>query len=140
MADEEGARVLVVEDDVGIRTLLSRVLEFAGYAVRTAAHGEEALELASAWRPDLIVLDLNMPVMDGRAFCTEARRRPSMTGIPVVIVSSEATSEAACAPCRPAAYLAKPFSPVALSEIVVAVLTGSPTVTSTTAEVRPATD
>jgi len=115
-------RVLVVDDAAGIRLLLARLLEEAGYATRTVANGGEALELLSSWPADLILLDLTMPVMDGRAFCREAQRRPFVAAIPIVIVSSEAASEADCAPCRPAACVSKPFSPRALLDIIRAVL------------------
>ena len=116
------ARVLIVDDDARLRLLVSRVLGDTGYAIRAAANGAEALAFLPAWRPDVILLDLNMPIMDGRVFCLELERQPAFATIPIVVVSSEATSEAACAPCRPAAYVAKPFSPSTLLETVDAVL------------------
>ena len=119
------ARVLIVDDDARLRRLVACVLEDSGHATRTATNGAEALASLPAWRPDLILLDLNMPIMDGRVFCLELERRPAFATIPIVVVSSEATSAAACAPCRPAAFLAKPFSPTALLETIDAVLAGA---------------
>src|SRR5581483_10950225 len=69
-------RVLVVEDDRGIRDLLAAVLTDEGFDVRQAANGKEALAVLERWQPDAILLDLMMPVMDGWTFRREQRRRP----------------------------------------------------------------
>jgi CheY-like chemotaxis protein len=62
------ARVLVVDDEADLRHLFSVVLTEGGYAVREAANGAEGLSIAQAWRPDVILLDLMMPVMNGWQF------------------------------------------------------------------------
>ena len=81
-------RVLVVEDDETIRNLVVDVLSNEGYAVTQAANGVAALREVAGEKPDAIVLDLMMPVMDGRAFLraysTEFPNRP----IPIVLVSA----------------------------------------------------
>jgi len=81
-------QILVVEDDDAIRGLVGEVLRSDGYDVREAANGVEALEQVRAERPDLIVLDLMMPVMDGWAFVEECRRKPGCEEVPIVVTSA----------------------------------------------------
>lgn len=81
--------VLIVEDNADIRETLREVLELAGYAVATAANGGEACAQLAADAPDLIVLDLMMPVMDGWQFLDRLRADgdAAMAATPVVVVS-----------------------------------------------------
>ncbi len=81
-----GKRVLVVDDDPDIRELLSSALGDEGFEVAPAANGEEALAVISTFRPDVIVLDLMMPVMDGWQFASELRARDQE--IPLVLLSA----------------------------------------------------
>jgi two-component system chemotaxis response regulator CheY len=78
-------RVLVVDDDASIRELLSTALEDDGYEVVPARNGEDALSVCERWRPDVIVLDLMMPVMDGWTFAKRLRERDT---IPIVVLSA----------------------------------------------------
>ena len=80
-------RVLVVEDDDAIRSVIAEVLEERGFRVDHAANGAEALELIEVRRPDVVVLDLLMPVMHGWAFMEEYARRTHGQQIPIVVVS-----------------------------------------------------
>ena len=81
--------ILVVDDDQDIRDTLTELLVDEGYAVVSAAHGGEALStLRREPRPDLILLDLMMPVMDGWQFRAEQSRDPAIADIPVVVVSA----------------------------------------------------
>ncbi|HWL84368.1 MAG TPA: response regulator [Polyangiaceae bacterium] len=81
--------ILVVDDDVDIRETISMILEDEGYAVACACNGLEALEyLRENGAPDLILLDLMMPVMDGAEFCARKRQDPRFSDIPVVIVTA----------------------------------------------------
>lgn len=83
----EGARrILVVDDDETIRRLVSLILNRAGYAVVLAADGREALQQIEAARPDLVVLDLMMPVLDGWGVLAHLRRMSDPP--PVVILSA----------------------------------------------------
>jgi CheY-like chemotaxis protein len=80
--------VLVVDDDRGVRELLTRSLSFEGFDVMEAANGQDALtQLRTGRRPGVIVLDLRMPVMDGWAFRVAQRADPRIARIPVVILS-----------------------------------------------------
>ena len=81
-------QILVVEDDDAIRGLVTEVLRDDGYDVREATNGVEALDRLREERPDLIVLDLMMPVMDGWAFVEECRRQPCCDDVPIVVTSA----------------------------------------------------
>ncbi len=81
-------QILVVEDDDAIRGLVSDVLRDDGYQVQEAANGLEALEVLRTHRPDLIVLDLMMPVMDGWAFVEECRSEKTCDDVPIVVTSA----------------------------------------------------
>jgi DNA-binding response OmpR family regulator len=87
-AVSQNGRVLVVEDDSPIRSMLSDVLTDAGFGVLAASDGYEALQLLHAARPDLIVLDLMLPRMSGWAFLERAQGELSRANIPVVILSA----------------------------------------------------
>ncbi|MFM7320635.1 MAG: response regulator [Armatimonadota bacterium] len=79
---------LVVDDDPATRSLLARILEKVGWSVREAADGRSAMEQVVAQPPDLILLDLVMPGMDGFEFVTELRKHPEYSGVPVVVVTA----------------------------------------------------
>ena len=83
-------RILVVDDEPAILEALSEVLVEEGYSVETAANGALALQRldAAAPRPDVVLTDLMMPVMDGRALAAEVRRRPALHGLHVVAMSA----------------------------------------------------
>jgi CheY-like chemotaxis protein len=81
-------QILVVEDDEAIRGLVSDVLRDDGYQVREASNGIEALEQLRAGKPDLIVLDLMMPVMDGWAFVEECRINTFCNDVPIIVTSA----------------------------------------------------
>lgn len=83
-------RILIVEDKATSRELLRTVLEKQGYAITEAADGEEALRQARADVPDLILLDLQMPVRDGYAVLTELRREGRFKTVPIVAVTASA--------------------------------------------------
>jgi CheY-like chemotaxis protein len=82
------ALVLIIEDDREIRDTLADVFEVDGYDVTHASNGLEGLAQARQQHPDVIVLDLMMPVMDGWQFREEQKRDPSIADVPVVVVSA----------------------------------------------------
>ncbi|HUW50990.1 MAG TPA: cache domain-containing protein [Sulfuricella sp.] len=81
-------RVLVVDDDVGVRDYLTQLLQEQGYDVISAADGQAAMGAAQAHRPDLITMDLAMPVMDGRTAIARLRSDPELQHIPIMVVSA----------------------------------------------------
>jgi two-component system response regulator MprA len=98
----------VVDDDPDILDAICDILDVEGYAVARARHGEEALERVAESRPDLILLDLMMPVMDGITFAHALRGRRIEPEIPVVVVSADGNPQKA-ASIGARGFLAKPF-------------------------------
>jgi CheY-like chemotaxis protein len=101
-------RALVVDDEPSIRGFLALALEDAGYAVETASDGVVALHVLDQWRPDVILLDLMMPHMDGWSFRSEQLARPELASIPVVVLSAALDGQIRTRELRPAAALPKP--------------------------------
>jgi DNA-binding response OmpR family regulator len=83
------ARLLIVEDDIIIRTLLSKRLRAAGYQVELAQNGREGLEAARRFRPDLILTDWMMPVMDGASLIAALRAEPALRRTFVILLTSK---------------------------------------------------
>ena len=82
-------RILVVDDEPAIRTVLVQSLCDEGFDVAEAHNGQEALELARQALPDVILLDLSMPVMDGTTFLAESGSTDELTDIPLIVLSAE---------------------------------------------------
>ena len=106
-------RILVVDDEPDIRELIGDTLRFAGWTTLFAADGEEALTRIAADPPDLIVLDVMMPRLDGRSVVQRVRADPRTAATPVVMVSArgQAADVERGLAAGAAAYLVKPFSP-----------------------------
>lgn len=85
--------VLVVEDSDDVRESYVRWLEKAGYSVREARDGAEAMRLASESRPDLVLLDISLPGMDGYALAKRWHREPGMASVPVIVLSGRSGEE-----------------------------------------------
>src|SRR3954467_10770470 len=109
------ARLLVVEDEPNIRELLSTSLRFAGFEVHTAEDGASALKLAESERPDLLVLDVMLPDMDG--FSVTRRLRDQGRSVPVVFLTARDGNEDKVTGLTVGGddYVTKPFS---LEEVV----------------------
>jgi two-component system response regulator MprA len=106
--EQIGGRVLVVEDDVDIADVLRRSLRNEGYEVRTSADGTEALDVAAGFVPDLVVLDLGLPGLDGIEVC---RRLRSDGDVPILMLTARAETEDRVTGLDSGAddYLIKPF-------------------------------
>lgn len=102
-------RVLVVDDEDQIRRAVGRALSSRGFLVEQAEDGEQALAAATAFDPDLVVLDLNMPVLDGFAVCRELRRTNT---VPILVLSvrEDASDKVEALDLGADDYLTKPFS------------------------------
>jgi CheY-like chemotaxis protein len=92
-SQEQTATVLLVEDTEDNRFMMRRLLEMAGYQVVEATNGEEAVKLAESERPDLILMDLSLPVIDGLAATRAIRKLDGFKGTPIVAVSAHDTSD-----------------------------------------------
>ncbi len=106
-------RILVVDDDAELVELLSFNLRGAGYSVGTANDGIEALKKARSLRPDLVVLDLMLPELDGFAVCETLRRDAELSSVPIVMLTAMSSQLARLNGYESGAtvYLTKPFSP-----------------------------
>ena len=101
--------VLVVDDDDAIRDLVAMVLADAGYTVRTAADGAAAVALARATKPALILMDVNLPRLDGLSACRALRDDARTAKLPITIMSSMPVQDQQLRACRADRFLAKPF-------------------------------
>lgn len=114
----EGAhrKILVVDDAPALRALLGDTLSLAGFDVAQASNGHEGLETAVSFRPDLIVMDLTMPVMDGLEATRQMRAQPALAKVPIIIASAATTAEtsAACLAAGADLCLPKPIDPAGL--------------------------
>jgi DNA-binding response OmpR family regulator len=122
VAIDVSSRVLVVDDDALIRDTLATALGDEGYAVRVATDGRAALDTLGSWQPDVIVLDLMMPVMDGRAFRVAQRSVAETAHIPVIVLSAAHEIHTRAVGLEPAAIFAKPFDLGALLDAIAGVL------------------
>ena len=82
------ATILVVDDEQPLRDLLADVLELDGHRVLVAANGREALAIARRDRPDLVVSDVMMPLLNGVRLCQQLKADPSTASVPVILMSS----------------------------------------------------
>jgi two-component system cell cycle response regulator DivK len=106
-------RILIVEDQEDNRAILRDLLSQAGYSLIEAADGEEGVKLAQSERPDLILMDIQLPVIDGYEATRRIKGVPDLKSIPIIAVTSYALSgdeaKARAAGCD--GYVTKPFSP-----------------------------
>jgi DNA-binding response OmpR family regulator len=117
-------RVLIVEDNDQIRSLLGDALADAGFDARAASNGAEALALADRWQPDAIVLDLMMPVMDGATFLRQRQRVPALASVPVLVLSAHPKPDLLLDGLDVTVVLRKPYDLDELLEAVDAVCAG----------------
>ncbi len=106
-------KILIAEDERDIRDLIGFTLRFAGYEVVAAQNGEEAFRLASEERPDLVLMDVRMPVMTGSEACRVIKSDPELKQIPVVFLSAKGQESEIKTGLEAGAieYLLKPFAP-----------------------------
>jgi two-component system alkaline phosphatase synthesis response regulator PhoP len=106
-------RILIVEDDPDIAHLVARYLDKAGFTVEHAAGGREALHAIASRRPDLVILDLMLPQLDGLEVCRQIRNDPATAALPIIMLTARAEESERIVGLELGAddYLAKPFSP-----------------------------
>jgi two-component system cell cycle response regulator DivK len=119
-----GANILYIEDNPGNRMLVRRILEAEGYTMREAIDGPAGLEMAAAERPDLILLDINLPEIDGYDLARRMRAMPNLEGVPILAVTAnvmqgdrERTMAAGCN-----GFIPKPIDVDKLPQLVKAAL------------------
>jgi len=106
--DGELRRILVVDDDDELAEVVRQVLRDAGHSVATVRHGAAALELVSHHSPDLILLDLSMPIMDGWSFVTQYRRTAKQ-GARIVLLTANQHAPEIARTLQADGYITKPF-------------------------------
>ncbi|HEV3471725.1 MAG TPA: response regulator [Actinomycetota bacterium] len=117
---ENEKRILVADDDPVILRLIQVNLELEGYKVLTANNGEEAVATATSETPDLVILDIMMPRLDGYQTCEQLKANDATKDIPVVFLSAKA-QQADIEKGKSYGveeYLTKPFDPTELIEVV----------------------
>ena len=109
-------RVLLVDDDAPLRSLLHATLPADDFDVREAGSAEQALEVIRFWRPELVLLDVNLPGLDGLSLCTDLVRRG--TDASVILLTGEQVSETTARLAGAKAVVRKPFSPLELLALI----------------------
>ncbi len=120
--------MLVIEDDADTRHLLADILVARGYQVDTALDGTQALARLNQQAPDLVTLDLNMPILDGRQVLERMRTTSGCTHIPVLILSGALESPQWIRSYKAAGYLSKPFTLEALTRAVESLAPNRPSI------------
>lgn len=116
-AELAAQHILVVEDDTATRQVVTEALSDEGFAVVGAQDGAQALRLAAVTHPDLIVLDLGLPVLDGPGFASRWRERADSAGVPIVVMSGRPEGRATAKAMSAAAFLSKPLDLHDLAEL-----------------------
>jgi DNA-binding response OmpR family regulator len=117
--DASGARLLVVDDEIALRDMLERGLRRAGFRARGVADGKSALDVVRRWDPELIILDVMLPGLDGFALLPSLRR---LTEVPIIMLSAKTETDEKIRGllCGADDYVAKPFE---LRELIVRITT-----------------
>ena len=104
-------KILLVDDDVDLVKVMSGALESKAYEVVVAYNGQEGMEKARKEKPDLVILDILMPVADGFTFADQFRKDPSLAKIPVLALTSFSESLGQPFPFDVTEYIVKPIKP-----------------------------
>jgi len=111
-------RILVIDDEAPLREYMARTLAGAGYAVVTASDGREGVAAAQAQTPDVVVVDVNLPHLDGYGVLAQLRAREATAATPVVFCSGDCRHREIARALGAQAFLGKPFSSSALLTLV----------------------
>jgi CheY-like chemotaxis protein len=113
-------KILIADDEIDILKVVTFRLRKSGYEILTAVNGKEALDLIQVKRPDLILLDLRMPLMDGYEVCKRIKHDEELKKIPVILLTASKINEAPekVRELEADDYLIKPFDPAKLFEKV----------------------
>ena len=119
-------KVLVIDDDSMVRDMVVRMLTLDGYQVIESAYGQAGCAAAVSEKPNIILLDLNMPIMDGFQVLHKLKNNPETERIPVIVLTAriDAESERRCMQAGAADYIKKPWGPAELQERI-AIIVGA---------------
>jgi len=119
-----GKRIVLADDEEDIKTVITMFLQSEGYEVITAFDGLDALEKIQTEKPDLILLDIMMPVLDGYEVCKRLKANKQTAHIPILMLSAAAHTESINRAMNAGAkdYIVKPFEPEGLLEKIREVL------------------
>ena len=117
-------KILAVDDSASMRQMVTFTLKGAGYDVKDAADGQQGLQLAKSEQFDVIVSDVNMPVMDGIAMITEIRKLPQYRRTPILMLTTESSADKKMAGKQAGAtgWIVKPFNPEQLLKTIARVV------------------
>ncbi|HAH06947.1 MAG TPA: two-component system response regulator [Elusimicrobia bacterium] len=121
---DERPTILIAEDDMVLRSVVGSILEAEGYRILEAANGQEAVEMARAEPPAIIILDIQMPLMNGIQATAALRADPKTAAIPILICSAHGTFDNVeqCLALGAKDFIIKPFDTARLRDKVKAVL------------------
>jgi len=117
-----GRRVLIVDDEEGFRDGVADLLQMEGYTVSVARDAVEAVRVLPVFRPEVILLDLRMPNLDGEGFLRGMSGLPASRGVPVVLISAQEDLAQIASRTGAAGYLSKPFEAPQLLSLLEKVL------------------
>ena len=120
MRKEKQPKILVIDDEPEITDIVETYFENLGYTVETANGGDEGVETARTFKPNLVLLDIMMPGTTGYEICTELKRMPELAGVPVVFLTGRDTREDSGRSFQSGGdmFVKKPFSCERLAELV----------------------
>ncbi len=109
-------KILIADDEESIRRLVLATLKYSDHEILLAKDGEEALEIILREHPDMLILDIGMPKIDGLEVCRRSKADPKISKMRIILLTGNATDTARAQglQARADAYLVKPFSPTAL--------------------------
>ncbi|MBN1992978.1 MAG: response regulator [Anaerolineae bacterium] len=112
MTDAVRHRVLYIEDDENQRVAMSQMLKILGYEVTCAENGQEGVEKAASWKPDIVLTDVRMPKMNGDEVIRVLRSRPETCGLPIFVISAftDAKTRGTCKEAGANKFYAKPIN------------------------------
>ncbi|MBN1445912.1 MAG: response regulator [Candidatus Omnitrophica bacterium] len=124
MEEKPKIRIVVAEDDEENRTILTKMLQMNGYEIQAAPDGAAAFELLKAAKPDLLISDINMPVMNGLELLRKVREDEELKSIRVILVTGQSTDEEVMSGITEGAdhYITKPFKPKSVLDAIKMVL------------------
>lgn len=118
-------KILIIEDDEDMIHILKSILELEGYEIAWAGDGEEGLRKIKEYNPDLLILDLILPKIDGNEVCRRIKKDAQLSKIPVIMLTAKGTTKDELEGIIDGAedYIAKPFNPLDLIETIKYLLT-----------------